>query len=99
MLRRAARDLRLDLSSSVMVGDRCSDVAAGQSAGLRQVFLLQGNEPERCPGRYHAVKSLQEVQQWLAVAAAASADELATGPDASVSGASGRRGRIKGGRL
>jgi D-glycero-D-manno-heptose 1,7-bisphosphate phosphatase len=82
MLRRAARELRLDLSSSVMVGDRCSDVAAAQSAGLRQVFLLQGHETERCAGEHQAVKSLQEVQQWLAVAAAAGADELAPGADA-----------------
>lgn len=88
MLRRAARDLRLDLCSSVMVGDRCSDVAAAQAAGLRQVFLLQGTETERCAGDYHAVRSLQEVQQWLAVVAAASADELAvgTGTEESVAG-------------
>ena len=91
MLRRAARDLRLDLCSSVMVGDRCSDVAAAQSAGLRQVFLLQGIETERCAGQYHPVRSLREVQQWLAVAAAASADELAASADAETSAAVGQR--------
>lgn len=85
MLRRAARELRLDLGSSLMAGDRCSDVAAAHAAGLRQVFLLSGTETEPCAGEYHAVTSLQQVQQWLVVAAAASADELSAGAEAAES--------------
>lgn len=34
MLRRAARDLKLDLRACVMVGDQPSDVAAGRAAGV-----------------------------------------------------------------
>ena len=34
MLRRAARDLRLDLSACVMVGDKPSDILAGRAAGV-----------------------------------------------------------------
>jgi len=34
MLRRAARDLGLDLSACVMVGDKPADVAAGRAAGV-----------------------------------------------------------------
>lgn len=34
MLRRAARDLKLDLSASVMVGARTSGIAAGRAAGV-----------------------------------------------------------------
>ncbi|MGA8938970.1 MAG: HAD family hydrolase [Acidobacteriaceae bacterium] len=78
MLKRAAKELGVELGWSVMVGDRCSDVAAARAAGLRQVFLLAGTETEGCEGEgreYHAVKTLHEVQEWLVVASAASADE------------------------
>jgi D-glycero-D-manno-heptose 1,7-bisphosphate phosphatase len=75
MLRRAVKDLRVELGASVMVGDRCSDVAAAGAAGLRQMFLMEGTETERCKGEYRVVKTLHEVQEWLVVAAAASADE------------------------
>ncbi len=44
MLRRAAADLGLSLAESILVGDRCSDVAAANAAGLRQAFLLRGTE-------------------------------------------------------
>lgn len=65
MLLRAARDLELDLTSSVLVGDRCSDVAAANAAGLRQAFLLHGTEQDVCPGKYIPVGSLNEVVEWL----------------------------------
>jgi D-glycero-D-manno-heptose 1,7-bisphosphate phosphatase len=81
MLLRAAKDLRLDLGQSVMVGDRCSDIGAAHAGGLRQAFLLCGTETGTCAGEYRAVKTLNEVEEWLAVAAAASADE-AGNPDA-----------------
>ncbi len=79
MLRRAAKELRLELGASVMVGDRCSDIAAANAAGLREAFLLMGTETVQCKGEYKAVKSLQQVQEWLVVAAAACADEVAEG--------------------
>ena len=50
MLLRAARDLRLDLERSVLVGDRCSDLAAARAAGLRQAFILRGTERNGCSG-------------------------------------------------
>ncbi|MBW4040048.1 MAG: HAD family hydrolase [Acidobacteria bacterium] len=71
MLRRAARDLGLDLGMSVMVGDRCTDVAAANAAGLRQAFLLPGEEARDCGGAYVAVGSLDEVGEWLEAAAGA----------------------------
>jgi D-glycero-D-manno-heptose 1,7-bisphosphate phosphatase len=77
MLRRAAKDLKVELGASVMVGDRCTDVAAANAAGLRQAFLLEGTEAGACPGVFKTVTSLQQVQEWLVVAAAASADEVA----------------------
>lgn len=42
LLLRAARDLDLDLGASVMVGDKPSDVAAGQAAGAAGVLVLTG---------------------------------------------------------
>ncbi len=42
LLRRAAEELGLDLSRSVMVGDKPSDVEAGQAAGGAGVLVLTG---------------------------------------------------------
>lgn len=65
MLLRAARDLGIDLSQSVMIGDRCSDIAAANTAGLRQAFLLRGTEAGACSGDYVAMDALAEVERWL----------------------------------
>jgi D-glycero-D-manno-heptose 1,7-bisphosphate phosphatase len=42
LLLRAAADMGLDLSRSVMIGDKPSDVAAGQAAGVSTVLVLTG---------------------------------------------------------
>ncbi|HEY7436363.1 MAG TPA: HAD family hydrolase [Methylomirabilota bacterium] len=42
LLTRAAAELGIDLRASVMVGDRLSDVAAGQLAGTAGVLVLTG---------------------------------------------------------
>ena len=65
MLLRAAGDLGLDLARSVLVGDRCSDIAAANAAGLRQAFLLAGTELGGCPGEHLAVPALAAVEAWL----------------------------------
>lgn len=65
MLLRAAREHGLDLGRSVMVGDRCSDVAAANAAGLRQAFLLRGTEAGACGGNYTAIDGLGEAEAWL----------------------------------
>ena len=65
MLRRAAVDLGLSLPESVMVGDRCSDVAAAMAAGLRQAFLLRGTEGAGCAGAYRGIGSLAGMEGWL----------------------------------
>ena len=65
MILRAARDLNIDLSKSVMVGDRCSDVAAANAAQLPQAFLLAGTESATCPGDHLLIHSLGEVEAWL----------------------------------
>ncbi|WP_433967751.1 D-glycero-alpha-D-manno-heptose-1,7-bisphosphate 7-phosphatase [Tunturiibacter gelidiferens] len=65
MLRRGAVQFGVELSESVMVGDRCSDVAAANAAGLRQAFLISGTEAHGCDGEHLKVKSLAEVERWL----------------------------------
>jgi D-glycero-D-manno-heptose 1,7-bisphosphate phosphatase len=65
MLLRAARDLALDLPRSILVGDRCSDIAAANAAGLRQAFLLAGTETAPCPGDYTPIQTLAEAEAWL----------------------------------
>lgn len=42
LLQLAARELGLDLEASLMVGDRLSDVAAGQAAGCRSALVRSG---------------------------------------------------------
>jgi D-glycero-D-manno-heptose 1,7-bisphosphate phosphatase len=65
MLRRAEREFGVLLADSVMVGDRCSDIAAANGAGLKQAFLISGTEDTGCDGNYIAVEELKEVEQWL----------------------------------
>jgi D-glycero-D-manno-heptose 1,7-bisphosphate phosphatase len=65
MLRRAVADFGVSLADSVMIGDRCSDIAAANSAGLRQAFLIAGTESAGCGGDYLDVKTLAEVESWL----------------------------------
>jgi D-glycero-D-manno-heptose 1,7-bisphosphate phosphatase len=42
MILRAARELGLDLTRSVMIGDRRLDVASGHAAGVRAILLRTG---------------------------------------------------------
>ena len=65
MLHRAAAELNLDLAASLLVGDRCSDIAAANAAGLRRAFLLRGTEPQPCPGGPFVLKTLAELEDWL----------------------------------
>jgi len=65
MLLRAAGDLALDLSRSIMIGDRCTDIGAANAANLRHAFLIAGTEKGACPGDYTPVERLAEVEAWL----------------------------------
>ncbi len=64
MLRRGAAEFNVSLADSVMVGDRCSDIAAANAGDLRQAFLIAGTE-SNCTGEYKPVTTLAEVEQWL----------------------------------
>ncbi|QMV19191.1 D-glycero-beta-D-manno-heptose 1,7-bisphosphate 7-phosphatase [Granulicella sp. 5B5] len=61
MILRAARDLDLDLTRSILIGDRCSDIAAARAAGLSKAFLLAGTESAPCPHPHTPVSSLTAI--------------------------------------
>jgi len=61
MLLEGAAKWGLDLSKSWMIGDRAGDVAAGQAAGCRTVFIdFNYNEPKPDPAADFTVGSLFE---------------------------------------
>lgn len=45
MLLRAAKDWNIDISASIMIGDRESDVLAGENAGVKTAILIEQNKP------------------------------------------------------
>ncbi|QNI37165.1 D-glycero-alpha-D-manno-heptose-1,7-bisphosphate 7-phosphatase [Edaphobacter albus] len=65
MLKRAEREFGVSLADSVLVGDRCSDIAAANKAELLQAFLVSGTEEAHCQGDYIEIQQLSEVEQWL----------------------------------
>jgi D-glycero-D-manno-heptose 1,7-bisphosphate phosphatase len=65
LLTEAAAEGRIDLASSVMVGDRWRDVEAGRRAGCATVFIDHGYD-ERRPERPDAVAaSLPDAADWI----------------------------------
>ena len=63
LILRAALELKLDVHSSYMVGDRWRDISAGQSAGCRTYFI-DYSYPERAPNNpFRRVSSLLEAAE------------------------------------
>ena len=65
MLQRAAEDLGLDLTRSVMVGDRWRDVEAGRRAGCHTVFVDRGYAERRPEGPEAVVADLGAAAVWI----------------------------------
>jgi len=67
MILKAARDLSLDLSESILVGDKESDLQAATAAGVGSIFLL--GEATVLPANscllFSVTKSLFEVRDFL----------------------------------
>lgn len=68
MLLDAAATHGLDLSRSVIVGDKASDMQAGYAAGVQTLILLSGDATEvaACPPGTHVVAKLDEARCILA---------------------------------
>lgn len=65
MITRAAAEHGLDVSRSVLVGDRCTDIAAGTAAGIPHLFLVGTTESGGCEGVYRKIDSLADVEALL----------------------------------
>jgi D-glycero-D-manno-heptose 1,7-bisphosphate phosphatase len=53
MLLRAASEHGLDLGRSFMVGDRCTDLQAGEAAGVPHLYLFGTTETAPCAGVHY----------------------------------------------
>jgi D-glycero-D-manno-heptose 1,7-bisphosphate phosphatase len=65
MIVRAAEKYEIDLSKSVMVGDRGSDVEAGRSAGCHTVFIDRGYSEPLPRHANVVVNSLAEATEYI----------------------------------
>jgi D-glycero-D-manno-heptose 1,7-bisphosphate phosphatase len=67
LLQEAARKWRFDLARSIMVGDRWSDVAAGQAAGCMSILVeTPHSNAAKCQPDVR-VRNLQEAAAWIAL--------------------------------
>jgi D-glycero-D-manno-heptose 1,7-bisphosphate phosphatase len=63
MLLRACADFNLDLTASVLIGDKVSDIQAAEAAGVGTKILLRPNTTEAQEGQYHVAGSLETIRQ------------------------------------
>lgn len=69
LIKRAQRDLDIDLKQSFMIGDKHSDIEAGKRAGVKTVFVLSGRGREEA-GKIkekpdHTAKNLLAAVSWI----------------------------------
>jgi D-glycero-D-manno-heptose 1,7-bisphosphate phosphatase len=68
MLLRAAAELDLDVSRSVMVGDKASDARAGRAAGVRWTVLVESGHPligDTAAVADHRCADLLQASDWV----------------------------------
>lgn len=65
MLLHAAEKFGINLTASIMVGDRASDVAAGKAAGCRTIFIDLGYTESRPANPDAVAGSLSEACNWI----------------------------------
>jgi D-glycero-D-manno-heptose 1,7-bisphosphate phosphatase len=65
MLKRAAREMNLDLSASVMIGDRWRDIEAGRAAGCLTLWIDRGYAESLRGAPDHRVSGLLAAAQLL----------------------------------
>lgn len=68
MFLRASHEHGIDLAESLLIGDRCSDIRAGASAGVGKLVLLEGTEDSAGCGSelsYSVVATLAAAESFL----------------------------------
>jgi D,D-heptose 1,7-bisphosphate phosphatase len=69
LIKRAHRELDIDLSQSFMIGDKSSDIEAGKRAGTKTVFVLSGRgkeEQKKLKGKPdHIAQDLKQAVGWV----------------------------------
>ena len=68
MIEQACRELDIDASNSVTVGDRWLDVACGRAAGTRTILVRSGSERSEAPNGVRAdaiLNNLMEAVGWI----------------------------------
>jgi D-glycero-D-manno-heptose 1,7-bisphosphate phosphatase len=68
LLLTAARDLKLDVEHSFIIGDRGKDAAAGKAAGTRAVLIDHGYAGSGSGGADARVKSFDAAARWILAA-------------------------------
>lgn len=68
LLRLAAQELDLDLARSYVIGDRPSDIQAGQAVGSTTIWLTAGDAwvREHGPAPDHVATTLRHAVEWIA---------------------------------
>jgi D-glycero-D-manno-heptose 1,7-bisphosphate phosphatase len=65
MLLQAAADFSFNLADTYMVGDRLSDVQAGQRAGAKTILVKTANTPIEAPEATHTATTLHDAVRYL----------------------------------
>jgi D-glycero-D-manno-heptose 1,7-bisphosphate phosphatase len=65
MLLQAAKDLDIDLANSYTIGDRESDILAGQSAGTKTILVQTGNTPVTSTEATYTAANLLEAVRYI----------------------------------
>tara|TARA_X000000950_G_scaffold29542_1_gene31972 strand:+ start:2795 stop:3343 length:549 start_codon:yes stop_codon:yes gene_type:complete len=67
MIYQAKEDFNIDLSRSLLIGDKLTDIKAGQNAGIGTNVLYTGKDEIKTDSEYanHSVSSLNEVKLFL----------------------------------
>lgn len=65
MLLSAAKKWNIDLAASYMIGDRLSDIEAGQSAGCRSILISSEVIIEQWPKPEYQCESLLKATEWI----------------------------------
>jgi D-glycero-D-manno-heptose 1,7-bisphosphate phosphatase len=68
MLLRAGSELGLDISGSVLVGDKATDIGAGRAAGVKYCLLVRSGQPvtpDACEAADDCVDDLAAAARWV----------------------------------